>query len=68
MDAIEQSRRHGGFAAVEGHAFERLAMLATGRDDHDTSQMFYRQALTTYENWGATEKMKQLTTVLDKMR
>ena len=68
IDAVEQSRRHGGFAAVEGYAFERLAVLAAGHDDHDTSQMYYRQALTTYENWGASEKVKQLLIVLDERR
>ena len=68
IDAVEQSRQHGGFAAVEGYAFERLAVLAAGHDDHETSRMFYRQALTTYENWGASEKVKQLSVVLDERR
>ena len=68
MDAIEQSRQHGGFAAVEGYAFERLAVLAAGHDDHETSKLYYRQALTTYESWGASEKVKQLVAVLGERR
>ena len=68
MDAIEQSRRHDGFSAVEGYAFERLAVLAAGRGDHEKSRMFYRQSLTTFENWGATEKVKQLVAVLGERR
>ena len=53
---------------MEEYAFERLAVLAAGHDDHEISRMFYRQALATYKNWGATEKVKQLSVVLDERR
>ena len=66
--AIEQSRRHGGFAAVEGYALERLAALSADRGDQQASLQYYREALATYDNWGATEKTQQLVPMVEGVR
>ena len=64
VDAVDLSRRIGGFAAVEGFALERLAEQARRHGNMDSSASYRRDALALYGRWGATEKVRQLSAAM----
>ena len=64
-DAIELCREHGGFAAAEGYALERLTHWAAHHGEESSSVMYHRETVLLYERWGATEKVKRLGKMRD---
>ena len=60
LEAMEESRRCGGFIYVEAYGYEKLAKLAKARKDGPKVQFYLEQALATYTRWGATVKIDEL--------
>ena len=68
LEAIEVSRRCGGFVFVEAYGYEKLAKLAEARSDEPKSVFYLQEALATYTRWGATVKMTELTEQIEGRR
>ena len=64
-DAIELCHKHGGFAAAEGYALERLTHWAAYHGEESSSLMYHRETVSLYERWGVTEKVKRLKEMRD---
>ena len=67
LQAIEACRQNGGFAAVEGYSYERLAKLASIKE-RSKEDMYLREALAVYKRWGASEKVTKLQRTIDGAR
>ena len=67
-DAFELCHKHGGFAAAEGYALERLTHWAVYHGEESSSLMYHRETVSLYERRGTTEKVNRLEEMRDYRR